>query len=384
MERIISMKYKETGFRAIYRNLCVFPKSDAAKNALESFPYNEDANCVLTYGYIDQEAGLSLEILAAGMQEGEQFRFFDGNDTVSSKIRIGAVEDDEFYIIDSDELRERYESKISMLDVYAASEEIEQSREMGFLDESRDPYCVDDILVYLMKDGLQPEGCWARICGLGDHFIMGTLINEPDQNFGYHLGENIGIFVQETEDKKIICYSNMNPSRTLTEKDLEDGTMLRDAIRTFNSKRTEEHWIDVMEFLRDSYVWIPCNMVLSDVDQKEWEKRVLESKDDLDSLIGQTFTNQENIRMVPDILKNGDDFFFPVFSSAEEMGDYGSRFSKIQEHMLRAINLARNNDKELKGIVVNAFSDSFIIEMDMMDIIEKMKSRIAEDNEDVQ
>jgi hypothetical protein len=52
-------------------------------------------------------------------------------------------------------------------------------------------------------------------------------------------------------------------------------------------------------------------------------KAVMEAqeKGGLDSLAGMELTNQDNIRMVPDILQNGDDFFFPVFTSAEEMGE---------------------------------------------------------------
>ena len=53
--------------------------------------------------------------------------------------------------------------------------------------------------------------------------------------------------------------------------------------------------------------------------------------------------------MVPDILQNGDNFFFPVFTSEEEMGEYGVHFSKIQQHFLEAMNLARNNEKNVCG-----------------------------------
>ena len=65
--------------------------------------------------------------------------------------------------------------------------------------------------------------------------------------------------------------------------------------------------------------------------------------------------------MVPDILQNGDEFFFPVFTTAEEMGEYGNNFSNIQRHFLEAANLARNNEKNVAGIVINAFSEPFVI-----------------------
>ena len=73
---------------------------------------------------------------------------------------------------------------------------------------------------------------------------------------------------------------------------------------------------------------------------------------------------------------NGDDFFFPIFSSAEEMGEYGKNFSKIQKHILEVIPLARNNEKNVSGIVLNAFSDPFVLETKIFDIVENMKSRV--------
>ena len=80
--------------------------------------------------------------------------------------------------------------------------------------------------------------------------------------------------------------------------------------------------------------------------------------------------------MVPDILQNGEDFFFPVFTTAEEMGEYGNDFSKIQEHFLTVVSLARNNKKKVTGIVINAFSDPFVIPGELFDIIAEMDSAI--------
>ena len=48
-----------------------------------------------------------------------------------------------------------------------------------------------------MRDGLNPELCWSRIIGLGEHWIMGVLLNEPNQNFDYHQGEKIAFLCRE-------------------------------------------------------------------------------------------------------------------------------------------------------------------------------------------
>lgn len=61
------------------------------------------------------------------------------------------------------------------------------------------------------------------------------------------------------------------------------------------------------------------------------------------------------------------------------MGEYGNDFSKVQKHILEVIPLARNNEKELVGIVLNAFSEPFVLDRKIWDIVENMKSRIEEE-----
>ena len=60
------MKYQETGFRALYKNFAAFPLNDKFRKAMEGYPNVDDANCMLVYGYIDHEAGVTLEVIAAG------------------------------------------------------------------------------------------------------------------------------------------------------------------------------------------------------------------------------------------------------------------------------------------------------------------------------
>ena len=69
------------------------------------------------------------------------------------------------------------------------------------------------------------------------------------------------------------------------------------------------------------------------------------------------------------------------------MGEYGDSFSKIERHFLEAANLAKNNEKNVTGIVINAFSDSFVIPKEMFEVIAGMDSSLdkeiseQEDNE---
>ena len=379
-EEVYVMNYKETGFRAFYHQFCVLPITKQTKAALTGFPGAEDANGVLTYGYYDRSAGLTLEVLGAAYVKGESARFEDSSKDTRSFIRIGAVAEEDFLFFSDEDgkLAERYADKIEMLHHYDADEEVEKTREMAFLDECRHEECIDDIMVFLVKEGLKPEGCWARIIGLGDHFFMATLLNEPDQNFGYHQGEKIAFFVQKTEDERIICISDMNPSAKITEADLEDGSMLEAAVIKFNAKRNEDNFFTILEILRDSWVWVPCNAVMSEADQARMEEMIESLNGDFEKITGMEFTAKDETRLIPDILQKGDEFFFPIFSTAEAMGEYGNNFSKIQKHMLEVITLARNNKKEPCGIVLNAFSEPFILDKEIWDIVENMKSRVQE------
>lgn len=60
------------------------------------------------------------------------------------------------------------------------------------------------------------------------------------------------------------------------------------------------------------------------------------------------------------------------------MREYGNGFSKIEKHFLEAANLARDNEKNVAGIVINAFSEPFVIPREMFDIISGMKSSVEE------
>ena len=135
------------------------------------------------------------------------------------------------------------------------------------------------------------------------------------------------------------------------------GAALKEAIRAFDADRTEERFLRLLYVLRCSSVWIPCTAVLGAEDQAAVEQTLKEDP----SPVGKTFTTREAIRMVPDILTDGKAFFFPVFSDPEAMGDYGSRFSKVERTMREAISLAMGNERSVAGIVVNPFTEPFVL-----------------------
>ena len=207
------MKYSEKGFRSVYHNFCLFPISEAVKAVAEQFPSFKDADSVLAYGYCDRTAGLTLEILCCAKEvDTDTFTFAKSPKDMRGIVRINAVAEEEFVFVgyDDDPIKDNFKHKLENLDRYDAGYEVEVSRAFEFIDEFRHEFYPDDVMVLTVKDGLKPEGCWVRITGLGDKYFIGTLLNEPDQNFGYHMGDTITFFLYGGDDDERALVSNMN------------------------------------------------------------------------------------------------------------------------------------------------------------------------------
>ncbi|MDO4415154.1 MAG: SseB family protein [Erysipelotrichaceae bacterium] len=372
------MDFKETGFRALYKNFTVFMINDDLRFYAQTLPDAYQADSVLTYGYIDEQRCLRLEILSLAKRSGNRFHFFDPDNSNRMSVGIETLKDQPFFYFKDDDgsLHKRYAKKIEALEKYAVSENLETTRYMTFLDEFRDEVHIDDVKVQLTRKGLKPETVPVRLTDIGAHSLVGYLLEEPKQNFGFHKGESIAFFVQKRENGTVILMTDMTPSMELTEADLADGKLLKKAVHTLYVENNQDHFIDVMEFLRDSYVWVPCTAVLSEADMQVMEKALKEADGDLSKLQGMEFSTKDEVRMEPDILLNQNKYYLPVFSAPEEMGEYGEHFSKVQKHILEVIPLARNNEKQIAGIVLNPFGEAFILEERFFELIEQMKTRL--------
>lgn len=149
---------------------------------------------------------------------------------------------------------------------------------------------------------------------------------------------------------------------------LKSGRVLKALIEQFENERTKQNLIPVLHCLRDSYIWIPGTLKMSEIDAGKF----------LNSNVGDTVTTDDAMKFGPDILQNGEDKFYPVFSSIEEMGEYGNNFSKIEKHFFDAMSYA-NGKKETVGIVVNAFTTPFVVSKEWFDIIGSFPTNIEED-----
>ena len=200
----------------------------------------------------------------------------------------------------------------------------------------------------------------------------GFVINPWGQSF--ILARGLIEMIFKAEDQEEEEWS----AKIRTPEDLADGSLLKEAIHAMNVKNTRRNFRQVLELLRDSVVWIPCNAVLSDEDYARVEEQIRQAQESGNPgfMIGKELETRDAVHMVPDILQNKGEDFFPVFVTIEDMGEYGEKFSKVQKHFLEVIVLAGNNKKNVSGIVVNAFSEPFVLRKEMFTLVKGMESRL--------
>ncbi|HCK89171.1 MAG TPA: hypothetical protein DHW39_10280 [Erysipelotrichaceae bacterium] len=161
---------------------------------------------------------------------------------------------------------------------------------------------------------------------------------------------------------------------TWTEEMLNDSAFLKKCLGICKKYRTQLNYIRLMRILSQCTVWVPCNAVMEKEDEEAFARMIEEAmeKGDPDSMIGREFVTKGITRMIPDILQSGENFYFPAFTSAEEMGEYGEHFSKVAHDFMNVLNIAENNEQKPCAIVINAFSEPFEIPKELFDVIRSL------------
>ena len=203
------MTYEEAGFRGVYHKLLLFPLDDRQmRKVLADFPGIDKADSYLGYGYIDHDAGVTVEILALA-KAGEEIEYFEPyTEKASTKVRMGELVSTPFIIVPGmdDECFEKILGKLEIINEgYKESDEIHETRCFDFLDEFRDPVCIDDVEVLLYKEDLKLEKVWVRIEGTktteNGAFLVGKLLVEPYQDYGVHKGDEVVFNMQNVDDE---------------------------------------------------------------------------------------------------------------------------------------------------------------------------------------
>ena len=116
----------------------------------------------------------------------------------------------------------------------------------------------------------------------------------------------------------------------------EKSMTLSDYKKAYLREETTESIEALFKELKQAKVWVPFNASLMDGSD-----------------------GQEGARLKPDILRKGDDYFYPCFLTEEDIPkDYYERFSWLQLPLTDCLLAAEGMDSfPVRGIVLDAFSD---------------------------
>lgn len=179
---------------------------DEFTRRMDNFDIGYEVNSALVFAYVNHEEGLSFLTVAPTLLEGKKLTVYERDDDFNVRLdnKWEAVADLEFEylkdlkvnaICDIDE----YKSKIKEdAGVLKDDDKLSHLRSLKELDKFRNEEFPDDILVFFFKEGYSTEGIWVRYEDMNENKeIVGTLINNPNQNLGIKEGDRVKFKLSE-------------------------------------------------------------------------------------------------------------------------------------------------------------------------------------------
>ena len=170
------------------------------------FRIRPDDNAMLVFGYIDQEAGISFELLcAACVYDDGEVSLEPTNKITSFKFRYGSFEGDVVPFTNLSQLVPFHDRAQMIVKGYKAPDAVLEIRAIQELDPSRAPGYPDDIVVFFIKEGYRNEGIWCRTVGTdpAGHLIQMRMLNEPNAPFGKHMGDIIDVTLYQMDNGEL-------------------------------------------------------------------------------------------------------------------------------------------------------------------------------------
>ena len=158
----------------------------------------------LMYGYIDHNARFTFEIMALETKKQNiEYRIVPIG--VSCKIPRFDVQEMNIEILDNVNV-DLFQDKIDIVaKTTQVSKELEELRLYKELDPSRHLEYPDDVMVYFLEEGKEPEACWIRLEGMQDGKMYGTVLTALHQDFGVKEKDTVYFGMTQMEDDKLAC-----------------------------------------------------------------------------------------------------------------------------------------------------------------------------------
>ena len=201
------MKVAEKNFREIYKKICLLESSELVEKInlhdVFDYPPEENLNGFVTYAFINLNHEFVFEILAGAKISGEKIKIFPASYKKKIFFRRAEIENVEMKIL-SEDYQTAFQDKIQVIDdKNKFGEVLEKIRAAEDLDELRHPNFPDDVAVLFYSENFRPEYAWVRCENIEEKFIVGKLLNNLQQNFGYEVGDKIKFGLTNFEGENI-------------------------------------------------------------------------------------------------------------------------------------------------------------------------------------
>ncbi len=159
----------------------------------------------LLFGYIDHSRGFIFEVLALETKKHHTIEYRLVPDSISCKIARLDVQELDVEVLKNVNV-DMFKNKIERVTQETRVDEVLKNlRAFQDLDPSRHSEYPDDVMVYFLEEGKDPEACWVRLEGMKDGKMFGSLLTNPKQDFGLKEKDVISFGLTKMEDNKSAC-----------------------------------------------------------------------------------------------------------------------------------------------------------------------------------
>lgn len=192
------MKLKDKSFRELEKQYIYLAVPEIARQLAAFFADAEQATGVLCYCYLDYEQGLQFTVLCCAMFDAEtrSLKVLAGNAAQSITLPYASVSEAEVAVVPAALPRlAEFQAKVDAVQARCnASADIEKTRQLTTLDHLRSAERPDDVLVRLVH-GESVEEVMVRLAGVNELQLYGTLVSEPQGDFGVHAGDSLSFYL---------------------------------------------------------------------------------------------------------------------------------------------------------------------------------------------
>lgn len=160
--------------------------------------------------------------------------------------------------------------------------------------------------------------------------------------------------------------AGMEPKELSREK-LADGNILLFLKERFQDDMSEENLMELLQTLRDSVLYVPMQVLMSEADAERMRLYNEEMK----------FVAEHDVSVVPATATIEDQNYMFIFSQPEQIPvDYSDQFSMMRAPWEKVYQYFID-DETIHGIVLDPFTENLEIPEELIHAISKLPSRFA-------